>query len=358
MNEFNQQIPIQPMPYIPQPPLKSLIKKCYNWSCAALLFQFLIANTITIIATMIIMIPKAIEFTLAGVTDPAEMTELLNGVISPTALIVINAIAFLVANPVSYLISNAATKRTLKAKIFGKIRLSAADSVLFVVSILGLQGLSMMIQMVVMNLTKTSGINETTASMMSFSDDIFKNVVIVIYFVFIAAITEELLCRGMVMKLLSPANKTFALIASSLLFGIMHGNFNQMFNGFLLGLVLGYAAMKSKSILLPIICHMAANTNAMVLSFLEYKLGEKAVSIEMIYSVVLIVIGIISVILLLKRNGRINESEDGFEVEYAPFVPDEERKNFTWKLLIQSPCFWIFVVIYIITAITMVTSIA
>lgn len=323
----------------------------------AMLFQFLIANAIVIICSTVYSVILTVQAMTEGISDAAALTERITELMNPTVTIALNAVAFLIANPVAYHIGNVMTKKYYRAKAFGGIKLPAADCVLAVLAIVGLQGFSLLVQYGIMAVTKMSGINETTAEMFSFSDNTVQNVIMVVYFVFIAAITEELLCRGIVLKLLSPVSKTFAVIASAVLFGIMHGNFNQMFNGILLGLVLGYAAVKSKSLWLPIICHMAANTNAMVLSYFEYKKGEDFFNTEIIYAVVLTVIAIIAIVLLLKRNGNVDEENDGYPVEQALEVSDEEKPACKWKALLATPCFWIFVVIYFFTALIMLTPI-
>ncbi len=329
------------------------VKKCYNRASMAMLFQYLIVNAISFIAMFVYGIIASAQAMANGASTEELISITTN--ISPMFMITLNAICFLIANPVAYLIGNAMTKNYYKAKIFGGIKLPAADCVIAVLAVLGLQGFSLLVQYAIMSVTQMSGINEATAEMFAFSDDMVQNIVMIIYFVFIAAITEELLCRGLVLKLLSPVNKTFAVIASALLFGVMHGNFNQMFNGFILGLVIGYAAVKSKSIWLPIICHMVANTNAMVIAFLEYKMGEDVIKFELIYAAVLVVVAIVAIVLLLKRNGRIDEENDGFPVETALEVPEEEKPKCKWKALLSTPCFWIFIAIYFINALIMLT---
>ncbi len=333
------------------------VKACYNRACMAMLFQFLIANVISTVAMFFYGIVAGAQAMASGASPEELMASVTTG-INPMFMITLNAICYLIANPVAYLIGNAMTKNHYKAKPFSAIKLPAADCVIAVLAVLGLQGFSLLVQYAIMSVTQMSGVNESTAAMFTFSDNIAQNVIMVIYFVFIAAITEELLCRGLVLKLFSPVSKKFAVVASAVLFGVMHGNFNQMFNGFLLGLVIGYIAVKSKSIWIPIICHMAANTNAMVLSYLEYKIGEDFINTELIYAAVLVVVAIVSIVLLLKRNGKIDEENDGFPVETAIDVPEDVKPACKWKTLLSTPCFWIFIVIYVINALIMLTPLA
>lgn len=352
--------PVPPVNESGEYEIKRKIKKSYNWAGGVMLIQLAIAFAVQFAVSFVYSSVKMAEFMMGNPqASPEEIMEFTMSIQTPFYLLVVNTLCYLIANLACFFIGKGISKTLFPVKLFSKNKLGVPDSLLCVAAILGLQGLSMIVQFIMMSITKVSGVNEATAQMMSFSDNIAHNVLMIVYFVIIAAVTEELLCRGVMMKMLSPVSKTFALVASSVLFGVMHGNFNQMFNGALLGLVLGYAAMKSGSLKLPIICHMAANTNAMILAVLEYKLGEGAGIIEVIYAAILIVVGIVSIIMLYKRNGLINEEEDGFPAADGDKleVEPEQKKQLTWKLLLKSPTFWIFLVIYIFTAIIMLTPI-
>lgn len=334
---------------------KKAVKKCYNKASLGMLLQLIIALGITLIVNTIY--TSILQNQILAETDVKSVEELTLRVsleMHPAFPIILNAASYLVANIAAFIIGSKLVKKLYKAKITGKNQLPVADNVLCIFAILGMQAISLIIQSVIMKITGLSGISDQLAGLASFTGNTLQNVVTVVYFVFIAAITEELLCRGMVMKLLSPVSKTFALFASALIFGIMHGNFNQMFNGFLLGLVIGYAALKSKSIWLPILCHIVVNANALFVSIL----GEKNETVFLIYIAVLIVAGIISAILLLRRNGRINNSEDGFPCTETAIELTEDTKGLTWKALLTTPCFWIFTAIYVVLAITMLTPVA
>ena len=352
--------PIPPVNNNSEYELKRKIKKSYNWAGGVMLLQFAFA----VVVQLAVQIPYEAILTLqymnehSGELDmQAFMAWLTPHFQAGLYLILLNTVVYLVANLASFFIGKKVSNKLFPAKIFNKGKLNASDAGLCIAAVVGLQGISILIQSAMMAITQTSAVNETLASMMSFSDDIFKNIVMVIYFVFIAAITEELLCRGIMMKFLSPVSVNFALIASSVMFGLMHGNFAQIFNGALLGLVLGYAAMKSGSVRLPILCHMAANTNAMLMAGIEYFLPDQAMTIELIYAVILAVIAVVSIIALLKRNGWVNEN-DGYEGLEKLEIASEKTKEFTWKLLLKSPTFWIFTAMYIGTALIMLTPLA
>ena len=73
-----------------------------------------------------------------------------------------------------------------------------------------------------------------------------------------APVTEELLFRGLLQRLMLPYGKRFAIFGSAFLFGIFHGNLVQTPYAFLVGLVLGYVASEY-SIAWAMLLHMINN---------------------------------------------------------------------------------------------------
>lgn len=100
-----------------------------------------------------------------------------------------------------------------------------------------------------------------------------------LYTCVLAPVTEELLFRGFLMKSLSAVSVRFGIVTSALLFGLMHGNFQQFILGFVMGLFLGKIVARHNSLLPSILVHMAVNTNSMVLSLLQEKLPEKVANV-------------------------------------------------------------------------------
>ena len=78
-----------------------------------------------------------------------------------------------------------------------------------------------------------------------------------------AALSEELLFRGVILTGLRPLGRGGALVVSALLFTVMHGLLLP--NYFVAGLVLGLAAMATRSILVPISIHLFHNIAALLL---------------------------------------------------------------------------------------------
>lgn len=341
------------------------IKSGYNWAGGSMLIQFVIVLIVSVVIQTIYLPIFLQSFfngeDMSSLTQEKIMEASMAMATDGRYLIIVNALSYLAGNVAAFFIAVYALKAFKAKDVFGKSRLGAGQIALGALGILGLQGISLYVQNLISMVTGMTGINESTANAMAFNDDIVKTAVTLFYFVIIAPVTEELLFRGFVLNALSPVDRTFGLVATSLLFGLMHGNFNQMFNGFLLGLLLGYIALKSGSIIPSIIVHMIANANAMFCSyFYEYKLAgsqgmEAAGTAEMIHLGVLLVIGIVGAVIFFKKNGRIT-SENTIVPSYSFELESEEGAKLKWKLLVKSPTFWIVTAVYIIMAISMLSQ--
>jgi membrane protease YdiL (CAAX protease family) len=86
--------------------------------------------------------------------------------------------------------------------------------------------------------------------------------VLVIYGVLCAPILEEILCRGVILNGIKKYNKTMALVVSALTFGLIHGNAFQFAYAAIMGLVLGFVALKANSVIPTIFAHMSVNAVA------------------------------------------------------------------------------------------------
>ncbi|SUY45358.1 membrane-associated protease [Clostridium putrefaciens] len=86
----------------------------------------------------------------------------------------------------------------------------------------------------------------------------------------IGPIIEEILFRGIILNgLLKKYSPAKAILFSSLLFSLIHGNLPQMFNALFFGILLGLIYIKTKSLYAVIFTHIIANTLSIILSVLE-----------------------------------------------------------------------------------------
>lgn len=79
-----------------------------------------------------------------------------------------------------------------------------------------------------------------------------------LYACLFAPVVEEILFRGLVMRGLEKYGKWFAIVASSVLFGLFHGNLAQTPYAIAAGLVMGYVAMEY-NLLWAMVMHMINN---------------------------------------------------------------------------------------------------
>lgn len=112
-------------------------------------------------------------------------------------------------------------------------------------------------------LIKSAGIGETTILSM-------------IATVILAPISEEILFRGLTMRFLKKAGARFMVVnvIQALFFGILHMNLVQGLYAFVIGLVLGCVAEKCKTIILPILLHLAINLSGTLLDALPFNLNS------------------------------------------------------------------------------------
>lgn len=124
-----------------------------------------------------------------------------------------------------------------------------------------------------------------------------------------APIAEELLYRGVILRRFSNISQRFGIIMSSVFFGLMHGNLNQSILGFCLGLVLGYAVVKTGSLAVSILGHMTVNLFAVSYTFAEAFIGEEGADIYWTALMIgCLVIGLVTLVILLSK-GRIRLPE-------------------------------------------------
>ncbi len=83
------------------------------------------------------------------------------------------------------------------------------------------------------------------------------------------ALCEEFLHRGLLLQGTKHAGFTRAIIISSICFGLLHFNINQVAYAIVIGLIMGFASVVAKNIWVPIIIHFTNNFIAVYLDFAE-----------------------------------------------------------------------------------------
>lgn len=124
----------------------------------------------------------------------------------------------------------------------------------------------------------------------------------------VAAIVEEIAMRGCVMQPLRKHGDTFAIVASACAFGLMHGNLVQAPFAIIVGIGLGYIAVKTDTITSAIIVHALNNFISTFITYLSESEAVNETAVAVLYTFIvygLIFIGAISLVLFKIRERKV-----------------------------------------------------
>lgn len=136
------------------------------------------------------------------------------------------------------------------------------------------------------------------------------------------AFIEELIFRGIIMQSLRRFGDIFALVASSLIFGIFHLNLIQMPYAFIVGLCIGYFVMRTGSLWVGVIIHFINNLVSCIMELAMPHISDDTfVIINLVYNFICVILAVIALIVLLIKY------KDMFRFENAPGVLSPGRKS-------------------------------
>lgn len=113
------------------------------------------------------------------------------------------------------------------------------------------------------------------------------------------ALLEEMIYRGYILRVLRGHGDVYAILVSSMLFSLMHGNLRQIPFAFIVGMVLGYVYVVTDNIWVPIAIHFANNAISVVMEYFSFSLSVGAQNA--FYGIIiygLAAVGVFSVIFL------------------------------------------------------------
>ncbi len=162
----------------------------------------------------------------------------------------------------------------------------------------------------------------------------------------IPAFMEEFGCRGIMFGIAEKTGgTTFALLVSSAMFGLIHGNFVQIPFAFLVGLILGIIRIKTGSLWICILIHGVNNFVSVCMDYAFSGANEEIGNI--VYSVFLILCMIASLfgIALVSKKGK----EEFVIAEEAEGEAMPKEVTLTQKLLwfFKTPAVLIAVVLFL-----------
>ena len=157
------------------------------------------------------------------------------------------------------------------------------------------------------------------------------------------ALVEEFVFRGLIFGSLKKYGDGFAIFASSILFGLVHGNFEQIPFAFLVGLVLGFIVAQTGSLWIAMAVHAANN---FISVFFSYALPDVTAAVRgRIYTVLIMacfLLGLAALSLTDKKEG-------GFRLKKAETASTEKQKA---KWFAFTPTVFIFSAVCFFKALT------
>lgn len=156
--------------------------------------------------------------------------------------------------------------------------------------------ISILTQIIIFFTSKYLGVAPVSPDMSikNFDDPLYL-ICFIVTAIITAPILEEILFRGLILRSLQNFGNVFAIVVSSILFAIFHGNFEQAIPAFFIGFILGMDAIRTNSIIASIIIH-ALNNGFLVLSQILSNYIDPNI-FTLFYSLFLIIVLVIGFIL-------------------------------------------------------------
>ncbi|WMJ24152.1 CPBP family intramembrane glutamic endopeptidase [Paludicola sp. MB14-C6] len=137
-------------------------------------------------------------------------------------------------------------------------------------------------------------------------------VLMLTYVCVVGPIFEEIIFRGFLLKSLQKYGSMFAIILTSILFSLFHGNLVQFIPPFLMGIVLGILTVKANTIIPAIVAHIINNSISMLLGYLFPEGSKYSGFVDYIYIVVGVLIIVVATILYWKKFKEISKGDETY----------------------------------------------
>ena len=178
---------------------------------------------------------------------------------------------------------------------------------------------------------------------MAFPKGIFGFLLSLISTAIVPALVEEFALRGIVLGSLRKFGDSFALVASSICFGVMHANFEQMPFAVVVGLFLGFSVIKTGSLRVAMAVHFYNNFMYLIFNYLPQSVPAEIQNI--LFSFLLFISLGIGILFLRK------EDSDFFTLEKGKDTLTETKK---YKYFLLSGGIIVFLVINLIEAVSFI----
>jgi membrane protease YdiL (CAAX protease family) len=165
----------------------------------------------------------------------------------------------IIGDVIAIIIAIKTMKIKFKQDIFSKNKSTKMFILLGTISCIGTGMFSSMIYMIYSTIFTILGLHIPEPDF-SFPKQSGFLILFLIYVCLVGPILEEIIFRGFILKSMQRYGNLTAMIVSSILFSMFHLNLVQFVNPILMGIVLAFIVIKSKSIIPSIIAHIFNNT--------------------------------------------------------------------------------------------------
>lgn len=154
---------------------------------------------------------------------------------------------------------------------------------------------------------------ELTSPEFEMPTDVFSRCIYAVAVAVVPAFVEEFAFRGAVMQPLRKYGDGFAIVASSVVFAILHGNLIQAPFALIAGIGMGYAVCLTNSIWTGVIIHFLNNFYSVIMSFMVADITDEEMlsKVYLLITVSLYAISILGsvVFVILRRNRKLAKAE-------------------------------------------------
>lgn len=170
-------------------------------------------------------------------------------------------------------------------------------------------------------------------------------VLYVLFFCVLAPLCEEFIFRGVILHQLRKYGDGFAVVFSSLLFAMMHGNLAQFPLAFLVGLALGFFMIQFDSIWATVLMHACVNSFATLANYVGQVNGN-AVGNLLYFG---LGIGLLAIALITVFSLRGGQS---FKERFPSLFKSEMPMSYLFKRAFLSPGMIVFTILFVLLCVT------
>lgn len=274
------------LPVEPAAQERKALKKAYSVGGTNMLLHFLATNLISTILIYVVMILLQFKH------PESSYEQLYDYAFGSPAFVAITMLTYLFAN-VGFALLGLKWSKTKFSSLIQTKNFSFGQTLKYCVCAIFIQYVAAIFSMGISDIIDKYGYSIDVMDDSAMAQTTLGMVLMIIYTCIIAPVTEELFYRGMLLKTFSKANQRFAIIASSVFFGLAHGNIRQFLLAFLLGIFLSHITMKHNSLLPSVIVHIFVNSLSTIINELsERELGDNFLMVINIIYMLIAIAGI------------------------------------------------------------------